>query len=1352
MHSNSLDCLDMAEEKVRIPPVSGDIGRRAHAAIRGFLYQFWRTVEAWIELNPEELLYVEGAEDVDIVRGADATIVQIKDNRASGTLTLGNAGALSAIKNYWFLRERNPGRPVHFKFVTTASAGEEKSAFQGEKGIEVWNLCRESPFTSCAKDVERIRSFLREKPMLGEDVIDFLSEASAEVVKKELVDGIEWIYDQPGYENIQAIIINRLLVMGEARGLSMRDARALAEKLCLVVADAAANRAIQNLDLGDLKKHLDEAVNIEVPREILRQISASLLPSFSRQDDEVRPQLVEGPDEFLPPVMFAGAWQRERLIDSFRRSANEGLVYLVGGVGMGKTTLILQGLDPARGVLWASLRDLSTQDILQVCRRLLRRIATNSNRSSIVVLDDCNFSSDFRLVERELATVAALVQKRRDILVLTAYNAPGPRLRSILGLEDRQIITIPSLSQEEVQTFLGDAGCPSERLLSLSRLVWFQTSGHPQLVSARVSTLKTAGFPEPSEEAFFVHSEDIKDARAEAHAFVHTLPDNARRLLYEVSVSVPPLRRSHILRLANANPPIPFPGVILDSVIGPWLQQVAPQSYRVSPLLLGVTKEVFPEEHVKRIHGNLSRALLSERTLTPQEFGGVFSHGLLGEAGDSLVIAAKAFMEAPTNVKEVLARELSWIAGVALEDDALMRVLKPAVGQMFRLVQWEIASIVEPRLLTQIAGCIERETCEKDHGAEQVLLRIVYLSRLLLQPNYPLSISKVIKHVLEIKRLLERPPVEAGGELTSICIDPSDPPLAKLFLVGIVRCVRTMGDLQDLLRIMDEISEVERNFFVSSLSALESELRLLFNNVWLSLPKHDQEQQKAYEELLAKAIAAGRRWAVPGWMRAAARVRAAVLDEMLDRESDAVRVIEEIAHEVGGSFHLEEQLALIAFNRGEYKTALAAWQRILPPGHNDNMCQDIQTMLGLRYAAISASRLGEWREASNLYKEAIGRAKSFDEPCWRIGLRADYAYAVWKTGEYPLALDCLKEVVNELQTSSNSPDSFPEYAVQKLIGNMMRSLLPDSPSSYVEGMCSDPYPNRDFNSMPAVPPIFYWHLLQRLAVQAGDKRLGADCLEKFEDAPFASLRATASMERTCDALENGRFEEVLKHSVSCGLEMEKADARRAQPVYVPDPERLTAHLTLRSINVYVRPALIAAALHDKAADRDVGSRVQEWSAETEHKCPQLEEEWIVIETLMGASPHDIAGTMENGTQSAAARLWAAVLLIGNDAAVMRSVCYAHVILLDYAMNFEILRRAGGSAFDQLVRRDWTRFRSNAFQLRSPRLYVSEIDQALGAPERSWATAASVMLSGLPAVDLELPNEIRERLRKTASGG
>jgi hypothetical protein len=93
-----VDNTDLPDsERGRPEALQGDPRRRASATVRGFMYQFWRTVQAWIELEPDEVLFVEGAEDFDVIGGDEATAVQIKDNRASGALTLGNAGTINTL-------------------------------------------------------------------------------------------------------------------------------------------------------------------------------------------------------------------------------------------------------------------------------------------------------------------------------------------------------------------------------------------------------------------------------------------------------------------------------------------------------------------------------------------------------------------------------------------------------------------------------------------------------------------------------------------------------------------------------------------------------------------------------------------------------------------------------------------------------------------------------------------------------------------------------------------------------------------------------------------------------------------------------------------------------------------------------------------------------------------------------------------------------------------------------------------------------------------------------------------------------------------------------------------------------
>src|SRR5712692_1457834 len=263
----------MGKDSNRSNSLEGESRRRASDTIRGFLYQFWRTVEVWIDLEPEELLFVEGAEDFDRIYRHQATAVQVKDDKASGRLTLGNANALAALGNFWKVKRDNPGREIRFQFITTAEAGSEKGGLIGEKGIEVWNLCRQSPLSSCSGDVERIKDFLLKKS-LDSDLAKFLKDASVEDIQQKLIAPLEWLCNQPSLDDMREIIIGRILKMGEGQGLTARDADRLAERVYIRVEKAACAKSPQRLTFIDFRELLDSAVNVEVPREALRRPEA----------------------------------------------------------------------------------------------------------------------------------------------------------------------------------------------------------------------------------------------------------------------------------------------------------------------------------------------------------------------------------------------------------------------------------------------------------------------------------------------------------------------------------------------------------------------------------------------------------------------------------------------------------------------------------------------------------------------------------------------------------------------------------------------------------------------------------------------------------------------------------------------------------------------------------------------------------------------------------------------------------------------------------------------------------------------------------------------------------------------
>lgn len=71
--------------------------REAVDAMRGYSYQILRSVLAWIGLADDQMLFLEGAEDLDIVDDETVTTVQIKDTAGSGNITLRTPSVLAAI-------------------------------------------------------------------------------------------------------------------------------------------------------------------------------------------------------------------------------------------------------------------------------------------------------------------------------------------------------------------------------------------------------------------------------------------------------------------------------------------------------------------------------------------------------------------------------------------------------------------------------------------------------------------------------------------------------------------------------------------------------------------------------------------------------------------------------------------------------------------------------------------------------------------------------------------------------------------------------------------------------------------------------------------------------------------------------------------------------------------------------------------------------------------------------------------------------------------------------------------------------------------------------------------------------
>ena len=251
-----------------------------------------------------------------------------------------------------------------------------------------------------------------------------------------------------------------------------------------------------------------------------------------------------------------------------------GCVILVGGSGLGKSLIAREvaGRKPT-GFATVDLRDVEAKEASQRFDLTLGRIGTL--RSDCVIFDDFNHIEDGRARIGFARCVEAL--RRRDSTALvTSYRRPSQRALTELGLDSAAVIEVPYFTQEEASEIVRAAGGDPENWGTLAFTAGAQ--GHPQLVHAFVMGMASRGWPKDEMPKIVIRglSSDDIDAEREAarRSMVAALSEDARNLLYRLSLAIGRFNRTLALKIGSLAPPIQRTGETLDDLTGPWIEAV----------------------------------------------------------------------------------------------------------------------------------------------------------------------------------------------------------------------------------------------------------------------------------------------------------------------------------------------------------------------------------------------------------------------------------------------------------------------------------------------------------------------------------------------------------------------------------------------------------------------------------------------------------------------------------------------------------------------------------------------------------------------------------------------------------
>ena len=189
-------------------PLPGDPRRQAVHSIQGTVYQAWWSIDAWLRLTtPDEVIYLEGAEDFDIVKSDTAITVQVKKHAAS--ISLGTAKAHEALENFWSLCGKAPERAINFHYLSTSSISREQdAAFDGLTGIEAWHAAQTNP-----EFAYQVASYLRNKLPLTSSLRAFLATSTPDAIQDRLIRRFHWLTEQPDSEAVKRSVNDRICVL-----------------------------------------------------------------------------------------------------------------------------------------------------------------------------------------------------------------------------------------------------------------------------------------------------------------------------------------------------------------------------------------------------------------------------------------------------------------------------------------------------------------------------------------------------------------------------------------------------------------------------------------------------------------------------------------------------------------------------------------------------------------------------------------------------------------------------------------------------------------------------------------------------------------------------------------------------------------------------------------------------------------------------------------------------------------------------------------------------------------------------------------------------------------------------------
>lgn len=1017
-------------------PLPGDPRRQAIYSIQGTVYQAWWSIDAWLRLtNADEVIYLEGAEDFDIVKSDSAIAVQVKKHAAS--ISLGNAKAHEALENFWTLCCKDPTRPINFHYLTTSTiATEQDASFDGLKGIEAWRASQTNPELAA-----KVAAYLREKLPATSSLRAFLATATPDATQERLIRRFYWLTEQPDIEAVK---------------------RSVNDRICVLLGNMRRSVSLSSSVQKYLESHFWEAVVKPSPTErclthgeLLRQIEAATTTYLPIPIDQL-PALIGNAHPGLnlfelliqkspkPPEPLLRRPLLTHRLEEFVKQRQ--VILLTGSVHKGKTTLAqLAASTLCPEAWWLNLTDRQPIQVDILLLVLASRIESG-DCPKLVIIDDLDVSPTAHRVYRDsLGLVLHRAKAAGRGVILTAQGASG-NSAIVQDFTNIELLDVPEVGTEETEFLCQEYGCPESLSKVWGCFVNGTTSGHPKLVQVRIAELASRGWPRPGPNDLITQSSAVISVRQRTRQLLsESVPGPVAEFVYMASECSVLMHRTVAIRLAESVDGLRNAGDILDDLTGKWLERIEGSWFRATALLKGVAAEVWSPEKCKLVHIRLHDAIRAKGTLDPWEAAALLFHAFIGQDRTRLARTAMRLQVIENHdARHEVERQLLWLPLVALEagqsitDDVMASVI-------LRQLQFRAASTLDSDTLPQVC----ERWAEDIARISKLEVRPMMAAVLWFSIGFSQSLKVPLKPRLQAIAGIGTLPADLqefqahttqnilGGEDVAEAGIPADGTTAQMMFLFANRSIRDTASLEELLLWLDNeaIEDLRQQFDAMLEWPVVQGVGAFVQGAWAA----NHEKTKDWEpwlRLLERVDDYAKRRRSSRFGREAAKAKAIILTEYLDRSNDALTVLEHAVVAFGLSSVLLEERANVLFYKQDDEKVLEIWNQLV----SDPASKAALDPFAYRRAGISAARLKQWTEAEKIFLAAANSLAPGSFDLIKYGLQVDAALVAILRGDQATAARILAEVVLTLPPEAVVEGDLRWDAVQRATVEVCRAI------------------------------------------------------------------------------------------------------------------------------------------------------------------------------------------------------------------------------------------------------------------------------------------------------------------------